>query len=225
MTVLDRELSDDGGYPRFVEAWFGDDETPVTLHDGTQVPVHGMIDRVDLAEIEDGGLGARVIDYKTYNKDAKDAVRGLDFQLPAYLLGVRRLVEQEVGERPDEIDGEYRVFRPPGTVSHPASLAQRVEWDLEADVDDFLEEVVPEWIEGAVEGIESGAFQPAVVGSDAAGCHNCDYATVCDVRHHRRFEAIESIDEDGHPVYVPAGARHGELTDHVSLDFSGDDDR
>ena len=225
VNVLDRELSDDGGQPRFVEAWFGDDETPVTLDDGTPVPVHGMIDRVDLAEREDGGVGARVIDYKTYNVDATDAVRGLDFQLPAYLLGVRSLVEHEVGESPDDVDGEYRVFRLPGTVSHPASLAQRVEWDLEADVDDFLEEVVPEWIEGAVDGIESGAFQPAVVGKDAAGCHNCDYEPVCDVRHHRRFEAIEAIDENGQPVYVPAGARHGELMDHVSVDRIEGDDR
>ena len=216
--VLERERSDDGGRPRFVEAWFGDDETSVTLHDGTQVPVHGVIDRVDLTERADGGVGVRVIDYKTYNKDATDAVRGLDFQLPLYLLGVRGFVAHRMGEPPDEIDGEYRVFRPPSTVSHRASLTQRVKWDLEADVDDFLEEVVPEWIERAVDGIESGAFHPAVVGADAAGCHNCDYEPVCDVRHHRRFQAIEAIDQGGQPVYVPAGARAGELIDHVSLE-------
>ena len=225
VNVLDRERSDDGGHPRFVEAWFGDDETPVTLPDGTSVPIHGMIDRVDLAERDDGGLAVRVIDYKTYDTDAKDAVRGLDFQLPAYLLGARSLVERALGVHPDEIDGEYRVFKPPSKVTHKQSLAQRVEKDLEADVDDFLANVVPEWIERAVDGIESGAFHPAVVGADTAGCHHCDYAAVCDVRHHRRFDTIDAIDRDGHPGYVPAGTRHGELEDHVSLGRSGGEDR
>jgi len=214
--ILERELSDDGGNPLLVEEWFGGEDSPVRLTDETTVPVHGVIDRLDITADGDD-IGARVIDYKTYHRDARDAIEGFDFQIPTYLLGARNLIEEELGTAPTEVNGEYRVFIPPATVRHPASLGDRVEWDLDTTIDRFLSEAVPSRIEGAIDGIRAGAFQPAVVGADDAGCHHCDYADVCDVRHHRRFDAIEAIDEADHPAYVPAAARPGSVSDHVHV--------
>ena len=217
--VLDRELSSDGS-PRFLETDFGDTFS-VTLDDETIFPIHGRIDRIDLEATNDGELAASVIDYKTFSTDATDAIKGLDFQIPSYLIGARSLVENELNVDPVRVDGEYRVIKPPTTVRYPASLGQRVDWDLDLDIDSFLLDIVSDRVERAVSGIESGAFHPAVIGEDAAHCHYCEFADTCDVRHHRRFETIEAIDREDHPTYVPAGARHGKLTEQIAVDYTG----
>lgn len=220
--ILDRELGTTDGKPLDVEAWFGTEESPVVLDD-VELPLHGLIDRVDIVEGDDGAYSARVIDYKTYNRDATPAVRGLDFQLPAYALGARQLVEEKIGTRPVDIDAEFRVFNLPTTVRHPQSLGGRVARDLETDSAAFLTTVIPSWVEQLTDGIESGAFQPTFIGAEAAGCRNCDYAAVCDVRHHRRFEVIAALDDGDHPAFVPPGSRPGELVEHMRLPVQGDD--
>jgi ATP-dependent helicase/nuclease subunit B len=65
-----------------------------------------------------------------------------------------------------------------------------------------------------IEAIETGTFSPAVVGEETAKCQYCAFSDVCDVRHHRRFEAIDDQDL---PVYVPDGTRPGDLTDHLEV--------
>lgn len=217
VSVLDRELGEPDWRPSFVETWFATEAMPDTSVQDGRVPTHGIIDRIDLQEGDGSDVAARVIDYKTYHRDATNAVRGLDFQLPSYVVAAADIVEEAFDHRPTDVDGVYRVVSPPTRVSHPASLARRVEWDLDADLRDFLREVLPEWLDNLRTGIESGAFQPAVVGADDAGCHNCEFARICDVRHHRRFEVIDALDRTDHPAYVAPGARPGDLADHVAL--------
>jgi ATP-dependent helicase/nuclease subunit B len=71
----------------------------------------------------------------------------------------------------------------------------------------FLTEKTPARLGELTAGIAGGQFQPTLLEPADAGCRHCDYAKVCDVRHHQRQETIETIDTEGIPAYVPPAAR------------------
>jgi ATP-dependent helicase/nuclease subunit B len=212
---LRREQSDGDWQPRFFEQWFDGEVGPIRTPDGTELPVSGLIDRIDLDT--DTPASARVLDYKTYNADTKDAIKGVDFQLLAYTFGVQRFLETELGEPPQRVEAEYRVVKPPPTVTHKRPLATTIESNLEIPAEQFFRTVAPRRFTEIIEAIETGTFSPAVVGEETAKCQYCAFSDVCDVRHHRRFEAIEAIDDQDLPVYVPDGTRPGDLTDHLEV--------
>jgi ATP-dependent helicase/nuclease subunit B len=74
------------------ELKFGFDDTlrlVVPLNDGRQIHLRGLIDRLDIADI-DGQRAAVVFDYKSGSKsvDFAGMLYGLDLQLPVYLLAM-----------------------------------------------------------------------------------------------------------------------------------------
>jgi ATP-dependent helicase/nuclease subunit B len=214
---LDAELefATDGHKPRFFEADIGDGDG-VTLPDGRMLPVGGIVDRVD--ETPDG---ATVFDYKASSvrgarSRENNARDGVDFQLPIYSLGTRALLDDTIS--PTDIEARYYVINVDPEVNVRSGLRERFD---NIDYDAFLSEVVPDRLETVVEGIEAGAFQPAYVGERTAQCEYCEFSDVCDVRHHRRYDVIEQIDESDHPAYVPDGVRP---EDPLDLLPAGDED-
>lgn len=212
---LRREQSDGNWQPRFFEQWFDDDAAPIQTPDGTELPVSGLIDRIDLDT--DTPASARVLDYKTYKADTNDAIEGVDFQLLAYTFGARQFLANELGEPPQRVEAGYRIIKPPTTVTHKQSLPKTIESNLEIPAEQFFRTVAPRRFREITDAIETGTFSPAIVGEETAKCQYCAFSDVCDVRHHQRFEAIEAIDEQELPVYVPDGTRPGELTDHLEV--------
>ena len=200
------ERAREGHRPTAFEAEFGDDG--VELPDGRRLPVHGIIDRVD--ETADGGVA--VFDYKASSvsntRRRENAVRdGLDFQLPTYALGAPSLFPDRSDLSSTDVEARYYVINDDPEVTLRRPLTDRFDFDYET----FLAETVPNRIESLTGAIESGSFQPALVGASAANCEYCAFKDVCDVRHHRRYDVIESIDEAGAEAYVPDGARPGEI--------------
>lgn len=194
---LETELQAESDYyPTLFEERFGGDD-PVRLPDGTELPVGGIIDRVDV----DPDTGTAVVfDYKTSHRGRiysleRHAVGGLDFQLPIYALAAESLLDSVE----ETIDAAYYMVRPKPELDQFGRLSRRFD---DGDYEEFLYEATPHRIEALTEALESGAFHPAVVGPDAAQCEYCSFRDICDVRHHRRHEAIEMMGgEDS--VYIP----------------------
>lgn len=70
-------------------------DAPFVLHTPAgDVPIHGMIDRIDTAPAE-GGTLIRVVDYKTFDKDFSmtDFFYGLNIQLIVYLMAALSYLE------------------------------------------------------------------------------------------------------------------------------------
>ncbi|ADJ16701.1 PD-(D/E)XK nuclease family protein [Halalkalicoccus jeotgali] len=212
---LRREQRDGDWQPRFFEQWFDGEAGPIQTPDGTELPVSGLIDRIDLDT--ETPAAARVLDYKTYKADTNDVIRGIDFQLLAYTFGAERFLETELGDPHQRVEAGYRIVKPPTTITHKQSLPKTIESNLEIPADQFLQTVAPRRFTEITEAIETGTFSPAIVGEDTAKCQYCAFSDVCDVRHHRRFEAIEAIDNHDLPVYVPDGTRPGDLTEHLEV--------
>ncbi|MDL5363788.1 PD-(D/E)XK nuclease family protein [Halalkalicoccus sp. NIPERK01] len=212
---LRREQRDGDWRPRFFEQWFDGEVGPIQTPDGTELPVSGLIDRIDLDT--NTLAAARVLDYKTYKADTNDAIRGIDFQLLAYTFGARRFLETELGDPPQRVEAGYRIVKPPTTVTHKQSLPQTIESNLDIPAEQFFRTVAPRRFTEITEAIEAGTFSPAIVGEETAKCQYCAFSDVCDVRHHQRFEAIEAIDEQELSVYVPDGTRPGDLTEHLEV--------
>ncbi|MFC7009376.1 PD-(D/E)XK nuclease family protein [Halalkalicoccus salilacus] len=212
---LRREQGDGDWQPQFFEQWFDGEAGPIQTPDGTELPISGLIDRIDLDT--DTPAAARVLDYKTYNADTNDAIKGVDFQLLTYTFGAQRFLESELGDPPQRVEAGYRIVKPPTTVTHKQSLPKTIESNLEIPTEQFFRTVAPRRLTEITEAIETGTFSPAIVGEETAKCQYCAFSDVCDVRHHQRFEAIEAIDEQELPVYVPDGTRSGDLTDHLEV--------
>lgn len=220
LQFLEHELerAKDGYQPTYFEADVGDDDG-IDLADQT-IPVGGIVDRVDTTVENDG---VTVLDYKSSSKAGarrreNHARDGVDFQLPLYMLGAPSLFEDRSDLQPSAVDAHYYVINDGPTVTIRSSLANRFD-DL--DMDAFLNDVFVDRVDQVQTGISEGAFQPAIVGAQTAKCEYCEFSDVCDVRHHRRYDVIEWIDEADAPPYVPDGARPGDIREYLS---GGDDD-
>jgi ATP-dependent helicase/nuclease subunit B len=195
------------------------------------VPVHGLIDRIDVVP---GTTPTQLVvrDYKTgYSTPSEsDSLLGTSFQLPLYaLLAEDALPAETVG-------GTYYHMSPPSSVNSRKGLLTSQSMAVYHGSDDvetpllrqsypyfethrafrqFIEETTPRRLGQLTNGIATGQFQPTVLDPSDAGCRFCDYAHVCDVRSHQRRELIETIDDENHPVYVPAKAREQSPEDVV----------
>lgn len=197
--------------PIAFEESFGDD-AGISLADGRHIPVHGVIDRLD--QSADGEL--TIFDYKSSSagrtRDRENNVRdGLDFQLPSYTLGAPTLRPDRPDLTPTDIAARYYIVNDDPDVTLRPPLSEQFEFDY----DTLLTETVPERIQSVGSAIDAGSFQPAVVGADAANCEYCAFRDVCDVRHHRRYDVIDAIDDTETDAYVPDGARSQEIANFV----------
>lgn len=203
----ERERALDGHRPTAFEEEFGAD-AGLSLADGRHLPVHGVIDRID--ETAEGGV--TIFDYKSSSvsntRGRENNVRdGLDFQLPVYALGTPSLFSERPNLSPTDVAARYYILNDDPDVKLRRSLADRFDFDYET----FLTETVPDRVEELAGAINAGAFQPAVVGAGAANCEYCAFSDVCDVRHHRRYDVIDAIDDTEATAYVPDGARPGDI--------------
>ena len=205
------ERASNGHRPTAFEDEFGS-ESGITLSEGRHLPIHGIIDRID--ETAEGGV--TIFDYKSSStrrtRGREDNARdGLDFQLPGYTLGTPSLLSGHSTLSPIDIDARYYILNDNPEVKLRNPLSERFDFDYEA----FLTETVPQRIDELAEAIDAGAFQPALVGADTAGCEYCAFRDICDVRHHRRYDIIEAIDDHNDMAYVPDGARSEDVVEQL----------
>ena len=50
--------------------------------------------------------------------------------------------------------------------------------------------------------LDDGVFHPTLLDEETAGCSHCEFAHVCDVRHHHRQARLEGLGDA--PAYGPA---------------------
>ncbi|WP_232685671.1 PD-(D/E)XK nuclease family protein [Halobacterium zhouii] len=218
--------------PAFFEAGIGvthgDDEAttrltedPVELVDG--VHVRGKIDRVDVVP---GTQPTEfvAVDYKTGSSPSIDEVKGgISFQLPLYL----RLLDAAADDADewDPIGAVYYDLDSPssaGLQKSPLTTTDRAVWhqnggepllrfgtdslfDSPAAFQEFLYEDTDDRLTQLTESLTSGVFHPTLLDADTANCEHCEYAHVCDVRHHHRHDRL---DEHGREAaYIPAYAQ------------------
>lgn len=198
------------------------------------VPVHGLIDRVDTVP---GTTPTQAVirDYKTgtYTPGEKEALLGLNFQLPLYAL----MVEDALSGIETVGAAYYQVSPPTSVNSRSGQLTSQAmaTWQGSDDVETpllrrsyphfethdafrrFVADITPARLGELAIGITEGRFQPTVLDPSDAGCRYCDYAHVCDVRSHQRRELIHHIDENGIAAYVPPMARDVEPEDVVGV--------
>jgi ATP-dependent helicase/nuclease subunit B len=172
--------------PQLFEQGFGmkpeADETPapplVLTIDGMEVRIRGRIDRVDVAQLEDG-VGYWVIDYKTGQPDKYTGTALKSFarlQLTLYALAVEQVVFAGQKARPLGLiywlvaDKGPKLAMPGHGKQSTAWLADSAGW---ADVRKDL----TEWVATLVRHIRAGTF-PLKPRSDNC-TESCDFAQVC----------------------------------------------
>jgi ATP-dependent helicase/nuclease subunit B len=196
------ERAEEGHHPTAFEKEFGA-ESGVSLSDDTQLPVHGFIDRIDA-----GDNGVTIFDYKsssvnrTRNRE-NNARDGVDFQLPIYTLGTPSLFPDRPELSPTDIDARYYILNDDPQVTLRDPLSDQFDFDYGT----FLIETIPRRISDLIDSISAGAFHPTLAGAQTAECEYCAFSDVCDVRHHRRYDVIDAIDDNETKAYVPDGAR------------------
>jgi ATP-dependent helicase/nuclease subunit B len=199
------------------------------------VEIHGLIDRVETIP-GTTPTQAVVRDYKTGSSipSERDALLGLNFQLPLYAL-----MAEDALDDIETVGAAYYQVSPPTSVSSRKGLLTSQEmatWYGYDDVDvpllrsshphfetheafrAFIEETTTRRLGDLVTGVEDGRFHPTVLDPSDAGCRYCDYAHVCDVRSHQRREIIETIDDSQISAYVPPMARDIDPEDIVGVE-------
>ncbi|MFC7228683.1 PD-(D/E)XK nuclease family protein [Salinirubellus salinus] len=199
-----------------------------------EVPIHGMVDRIDAVP---GTQPTELVvrDYKTGGTPSEtDTLGGTAFQLPLYAL-----LAEGVLDDVETVGGAYYQVKPPTGVNHRKGLVGSDELTDYARTSDsekpqttwryplfqtheafrrFVEEETPRRLGRLADGITEGRFQPTLVDSGTAGCRYCGYADVCDVRHHRRRDVVDWIDDAGHGAYVPLATRDGDLAETLEVE-------
>ncbi|QLD89115.1 PD-(D/E)XK nuclease family protein [Natronomonas salina] len=197
------------------------------------VPIHGMIDRVDVVPGTDP-TQLVVRDYKTGGTPSEtDTLGGFSYQLPIYA----HLIE-DVLDDVEVVGGAYYQVSPPRDVNHRKGLVASQEhaaWQGSDGVDtpftrfskptfethrayrQFVESVLPGRLGELADGMTAGHYHPTVLDPDDAGCRYCGYSDTCDVRPHRRRDVIDEIDDRGVAAYVPLAARDADSSDSLEV--------
>jgi ATP-dependent helicase/nuclease subunit B len=199
-----------------------------------EVPIHGVVDRIDT--VPDTYPTQLVVrDYKTGGTPSeRDTLGGTAFQLPLYAL-----LAEGVLDGTETVGGAYYQVKPPMSVNHRKGLVGSDELTAYARTSEtdlpqttwrypifqttdafrrFVEQETPRRLGRLADGITEGRFQPTLVDAGTAGCRYCGYADVCDVRHHRRRDVVDWVDDDGHGAYVPLAARDGDLAETLGVE-------
>ena len=194
----------------------GDGEIRVTVPDGSEVAIHGRIDRV--AVEDDDGVAGIVHDYKTSDPTTKLTFDGVEFQLPVYTIAAQQELQKQYGEDLRYVDGEFYTVEPPAEVTRKRSL-QKTIWRKDGDRDDldhFLDSIVPGRIADIRDSIGNGGFHTTTLEADEAKCKHCQFRDACGVRHHRRRERVAGVDDEEN--YVPQRARSDSFYDDLGGD-------
>lgn len=195
-------------------------DDPIELVDG--VHVRGKVDRVDVVPETDPREFV-AIDYKTGSSPSTEEIRqGASFQLPLYLRLLDATLDDDTEWTP--IGAAYYDLDVPGSAglqTSPLTTTDQAVWhqnggkpllrystDTLFDDDDafhqFLFDETDRRLSRLADSIDAGIFHPTLLDADDANCEHCDYAHVCDVRHHKRHDRL---DEHGREAaYVPAYA-------------------
>lgn len=170
--VLERDHAKPGYTPHRFELPFGRPESdslpPLEIRQGSEsVLLHGYVDRVDL---EEGGLGALVLDYKSGKRPIGLAARlriDLEYQLPIYLWVARDLL----GRRP--FDAQLRILRQVQMESVREVLEKAKEDDLPHTLEEVMDRL-PARILALVRRLKGGDIRVR-----SKSCKYCAYDTVC----------------------------------------------
>ena len=221
-TFLDNELSRDGvARPHLFEAPFGaglpdSDAGPFTVErpDGSTVAIRGYIDRVDVSR--DGDQPTLTLyDYKTGRAPyMTKTTGGAKFQLPIYLLAATDVVDGDLFDE-GSLSATYYQVRPPNDLKVPRGVESK--FDSEVELCRFLNDIVPKWLGKIDEAIANGRFHTTLLPARGANCRYCDYRRACDVRHHRKREFVDEVDDDD-AAYVPLRVRDDEDLEAVMSD-------
>lgn len=178
--------------PHFFEVGFGlpveNGETqrdPLTIrHDGVEVRISGRIDRVDMAELPDGGIGFWVIDYKTgraANYTGGDLSTFRKLQLTLYALAAERVLLEGKPARPLGMaywlvtDGGAKVALPQGR--------KPLAWFDESGAWHQVRTVLERWVVAVVASLRQGDF-PLKPRSEQC-TSTCDYGPICRISQSR----------------------------------------
>ncbi len=160
--------------------------------EGGKVCFSGFVDRIDIAEIDGGGRGWMVIDYKTgAPRNIKLTLEGLDFQLPLYMLLTSSMLSPH-----DELIGAAYDSLKPGHEGRNVFIANEnfvsKKYDDGAFIvtnkksgilsdEAFREELAnaESRIEAVVRAIVSGHFQTTFESPPVAGCSYCEFSRIC----------------------------------------------
>jgi len=189
----------------------GSDHPPFEIEgsDGTSVSLRGYIDRVDVGPTDDG-FTMELLDYKTgYAPSMTTVTGGTTFQLPIYLRAAEDVLEDSV-DTVTTRSATYYQTKPPNKITKKRGLESK--FDSQAELDRFLQEVLPDRLTAVTSAMKAGRFQTTLLSEREAGCDHCDFRRSCDVRHHQRRDRVATLDSDP-DTYVPIRATDREFTD------------
>jgi ATP-dependent helicase/DNAse subunit B len=178
--------------PHFLEKAFGmepeEGEEPadplVISIDGIEVRLRGRIDRVDIAELEDG-IGFWVIDYKTGHSQhytARDIQTFERLQLTLYALAVEKVLLAGKNARP--LGLAYWLVADNGPkLTLPPNPHQLTAWLKDAQRWPAVREQLERWVATLVSHIRQGTF-PLRPRSETCTA-TCEFAQVCRISQSR----------------------------------------
>ena len=196
--------------PRLLEADFGlpaatphvqstagsDGMAPLVISvGGVDVRIGGRIDRVDVAELDDG-LGFWVIDYKTgrsANYSAKDITRFEKLQLPLYALAVERVFFPTRPARPLGLAYWLVTDKGPKPVLPAGRQAQA--WMSDPKKWTTFRKQLEEWVAKVVGRIRVGQF-PLAPRSDTC-TDTCSFGPICRISQSRHVGKVWELAPPG----------------------------
>ena len=171
--------------PEHFEASFGLPDQPLTINvDGVKVRIGGRIDRVDVAELEDG-LGFWIIDYKTGKSThytGTDLAEFRRLQLPLYALAVEEVILKGKATRP--LGLAYWLVTDTGPKTVMPSSRQPLRWLGDVDAWPRFREQLRRWVATLVKHIRQGDFPLKPRSPDCT--EMCDFSQICRIGQSRK---------------------------------------
>lgn len=174
--------------PEHFEAGFGlpdAEAAPLVIRvDDVEVRIGGRIDRVDVAEVENG-LGFWIIDYKTGKSDhysAKDLVEFRRLQLPLYAIAVEDVLLAGQSARP--LGLAYWLVTEKGPKTVLPSSKSPTSWLDDSDLWPHVREQLRGWVATLVKHIRLGDFQLKPRSEQCAD--RCDFSQICRIGQSRK---------------------------------------
>jgi RecB family exonuclease len=161
----------------------------VIIADGVEVRIGGRIDRVDVVELPDGGLGFWVIDYKTgkglyYSASDLQSLRRL--QLALYALAVERVLLADGSARP--LGLAYWMVTEAGPKLVLPAGRQATAWLAAVDHWPRFRDRLEAWVAKLVGHVRAGEF-PLKPRSEQC-TETCPFGQVCRIAQSRSLEKL-----------------------------------